>query len=161
VATDRISDLISASSGLVGVVVGGVITLFINRSIQDHQFAQQRRSDLDGARVAATLEVDRFTSFRSELQVLAKHPDGATIPRSTASSLDTHGLALLLTHLDAAQIDGYQHGNLCMRLFAAGYPRHVSADVADAYHALVLQTEGCLERSIASLIPLAHGGARG
>src|SRR5689334_10832343 len=105
-------EVMPALAGLAGVLVGGAITLYSNRSIQDQQFAQQAKADLQGARVAATLERYRFASVRSALQ--AFETPGGPAPRSAASQLDNHALALLLTHLRGREVDAYVHGDHCL-----------------------------------------------
>jgi hypothetical protein len=150
-------EVMPALAGLAGVLVGGAITLYSNRSIQDHQFAQQARADLQGARVAATLERYRFATVRSALQVFESSPGGPA-PRALPAELDNHALALLLTHLGGREVDAYVRGDHCMLDVTAA---HLKPAHAAVYRLFIQRMEHCLDDAVASLTPLSQGTAAG
>jgi hypothetical protein len=106
--------LMAATFGLLGVVTGGLITYFTNRSLQDRDIARQERLELRAASSAAALEGSRMAELSAVASGMASTGLATPLPKTALhSSLSTQEVAVLLAHLSSRATDAYNNAQIC------------------------------------------------
>lgn len=106
--------LMAATFGLLGVVTGGLITYFTNRSLQDREIERAERLELRGAASAAALEASRMAELSAVTSGMAATGLATRLPTTAMhSSLSTQEVAVLLAHLSPGATDRYNDAQTC------------------------------------------------
>jgi hypothetical protein len=149
--------IVAALSAVTGAAIGGLISYYTNRSLQDREFERADRARLVQAKSAASVEVGRFVTARLLVKKMREEHLYPVVGDRLDDGLTITERQLVISHLDSRTIRAYQFARDCIEDLRDEIPPSKEGHVVSRFVLLRLPLrDDCIAGGERALTPLAE-----